>query len=68
MNCPGRPSWANCCLSCEDIWIKTSGASPFAHIFMVCSDCGNKRCPRATHHDRDCTRSNESGQPGSVFQ
>lgn len=31
-------------------------------IFIVCRDCGNKRCPRAGHHDNACTRSNEPGQ------
>ena len=35
--------------------------------FIVCIDCGNKRCPRATRHDLDCTGSNEPGQPGSVY-
>ena len=35
--------------------------------FIVCPDCGNKRCPRATHHDHACTGSNEMGQPGSVY-
>ncbi|WP_280357099.1 hypothetical protein [Nocardia otitidiscaviarum] len=35
--------------------------------FIVCPDCGNKRCPRATYHDHECTRSNEPGQEGSVY-
>ena len=35
--------------------------------FIVCPDCGNKRCPRATFHGYDCTRSNEPGQPGSIY-
>lgn len=35
--------------------------------FVVCPDCGNKRCPKATHHDNACTGSNEPGQPGSVY-
>jgi hypothetical protein len=34
---------------------------------IVCPDCGNKRCPKASYHDHDCTRSNEPGQPGSVY-
>ena len=29
---------------------------------IVCPDCGNKRCPRATDSARDCTGSNELGQ------
>lgn len=35
--------------------------------FIVCPDCGNKRCPKATFHDNDCTRSNEPGQEGSSY-
>lgn len=35
--------------------------------FIVCDLCGNKRCPRATHHDNDCTQSNDSGQAGSRY-
>lgn len=35
--------------------------------FIVCPSCGNKRCPKATHHDNGCTRSNEPGQARSRF-
>jgi hypothetical protein len=38
------------------------------HRMIVCPDCGNKRCPRATHHDNACTGSNEPGQPGSSWE
>lgn len=34
---------------------------------ILCSICGNKRCPHATDHRHACTNSNEYGQPGSVF-
>jgi ribosomal protein L32 len=34
---------------------------------IVCSECGNKRCPHATNHIYACTDSNEPGQPGSVY-
>jgi hypothetical protein len=34
---------------------------------ILCPVCGNKRCPRASDHDLDCTGSNEPGQPGSVY-
>ncbi len=37
-------------------------------IFCVCSECGNKRCPKATDHDNACTGSNEPGQLGSVYE
>lgn len=36
------------------------------HMFL-CPDCGNKRCPRATSHELDCTQSNEPGQQGSAY-
>ncbi len=35
---------------------------------IVCPRCGNKRCPRGTSHERQCTGSNESGQPGSRYR
>ena len=35
--------------------------------YIVCPDCGNKRCPKATHHDNACTKSNEYGQEGSRY-
>lgn len=34
---------------------------------VLCDKCGNKRCPRASHHNNACTNSNEPGQPGSIF-
>lgn len=36
-------------------------------IMIVCPDCGNKRCPRATDHRLKCTGSNEVGQIGSMY-
>lgn len=35
--------------------------------FIVCPTCGNKRCPKATHHDNECTHSNDTCQPGSRY-
>lgn len=54
-----------CCIRCEEAFL----GDDYWHkrTFIVCPDCGNKRCPRATHHDNPCTRSNESGQPGSDY-
>lgn len=41
---------------------------PFSMTRMiVCPSCGNKRCPKASDHLLDCTGSNETGQPGSVY-
>lgn len=34
---------------------------------VVCSICGNKRCPHATNHIFACTGSNQPGQPGSSY-
>jgi len=34
---------------------------------ILCSKCGNKRCPHATDHRHTCTGSNESGQAGSAY-
>ena len=35
--------------------------------FIVCAECGHKRCPRATDHRLECSGSNEPGQTGSRF-
>lgn len=35
---------------------------------LLCPECGNKRCPKASDHDLLCTGSNKPGQKGSVFQ
>lgn len=43
-------------------------AWPFALKMIVCPDCGNKRCPKATDHRLACTNSNEPGQAGSRYQ
>ena len=34
---------------------------------ILCPDCGNKRCPKATDHRLQCTNSNEPGQEGSSY-
>lgn len=41
--------------------------NPDAWWMIVCSKCGNKRCPHATNHKNECTNSNEPGQEGSVY-
>lgn len=35
---------------------------------ILCPECGNKRCPKATDHRLSCTRSNETGQSGSRYE
>ncbi len=51
-----------CCHRCIAEGVK----SPFFGM-LTCPDCGNKRCPKATDHRLACTRSNESGQYGSIY-
>jgi len=38
-----------------------------ASRMIVCSTCGNKRCPHATDHRLQCTSSNDLEQAGSVY-
>lgn len=64
-----RGEWCPC-ITCEaelaDKYESLTG-DWYARGFIVCPDCGNKRCPKTTHHDNDCNGSNEPGQPGSVY-
>ena len=34
---------------------------------ILCPDCGNKRCPKASNHRYQCTESNEPNQRGSIY-
>lgn len=57
-----------CCYRCADKQIdERTGMKVTMFTFIVCPDCGNKRCPRATDHDLECTGSNEPGQNGSRY-
>ncbi|MEA4394731.1 hypothetical protein VBQ49_23345 [Klebsiella pneumoniae] len=57
-NYPGIP---NCwCRTCRPVVLNDMR-------FVVCPDCGNKRCPRANDHRNSCTGSNEPGQEGSAY-
>lgn len=42
--------------------------TPVEHLgtFVVCSQCGNKRCPKADDHRNTCSGSNDPGQPAST--
>jgi len=55
------------CGTCDE---QRRSALPFPLSLMgtliVCSTCGNKRCPKATHHDRTCSGSNALGQEGQA--
>ncbi|HFO3136943.1 TPA: hypothetical protein ACHG5P_003011 [Klebsiella pneumoniae] len=51
-----------------DCWCRTCRPVAINDMrFVVCPDCGNKRCPRANDHRNACTGSNEPGQEGSAY-
>ena len=57
-----------CCYECEkDKVCGRTGWPVTATIFIVCHECGNKRCPKATNHANPCSGSNEPGQNGSRY-
>lgn len=51
-------------------WCETcdTAANGWRTKMALCPQCCNKRCPRATHHDKACTGSNEPGQKGSSWE
>lgn len=51
-----------------DCWCRTCRPVTMSNMrFVVCPDCGNKRCPHANDHRNACTGSNEPGQIGSAY-
>jgi hypothetical protein len=54
------------CLKCLKKRDQKKGLD-FQSVMQSCPVCGNKRCPKATDHDLDCTHSNEPGQAGSSY-
>jgi len=54
------------CHACFDRVSRELGREVFRGM-VRCPKCGNKRCPRATHHLHPCSGSNEPGQVGSVY-
>jgi hypothetical protein len=59
----GRSPMPGChCATCDPLLPDLSNQR-----MITCALCGNKRCPHATDHRNDCTRSNEPGQPGSAY-
>ncbi|WP_320745684.1 hypothetical protein [Enterobacter cloacae] len=55
-------------LNAPDCWCRTCRPiTPTDMRFVVCPDCGNKRCPHANDHRNACTGSNEPGQEGSAY-
>lgn len=51
-----------------ECWCHTCRPVTIADMrFVVCPECGNKRCPHANDHRYACTGSNEPGQEGSAY-
>lgn len=58
----------NCARCISEANLQQDGM-PIRYSFMiVCSICGNKRCPHAADHRLECTNSNEPGQAGSLYE
>lgn len=66
---PGLQEPAACtCRRCIREKGLTAGGLPLSCVQMiVCPDCGNKRCPKASDHRLACTNSNAAHQPGSIY-
>lgn len=68
----GRPIDQCGCVTCNAEWrsLMDELEPDTWHLphFIVCRDCGNKRCPKANWHGYGCTRSNEPGQIGSAYE
>ncbi|HHN8545066.1 TPA: hypothetical protein ACRR0B_005013, partial [Citrobacter werkmanii] len=55
-------------LNTPDCWCRTCRPVTVSDMrFVVCPECGNKRCPHANDHRHACTGSNEPGQEGSAY-
>ncbi|EPY5488142.1 hypothetical protein I4P11_09045 [Enterobacter hormaechei] len=55
-------------LNSPDCWCHTCRPVTMTDMrFVVCPECGNKRCPHANDHRNACTGSNEPGQEGSAY-
>jgi hypothetical protein len=56
------------CYACgyhREIW---PGSGIYWATMYLCPTCGNKRCPGAASHYKQCTGSNEPGQKGSLYE
>ena len=63
----GMTEYPDCCINCMRKAVAAGERSWWEHPTVLCMDCGNKRCPKATDHRLACTGSNEPGQPGSEY-
>lgn len=64
---PHHPCICHKCI--EEHGLTNSFGWPLSTTQMIlCPKCHNKRCPHASDHNLPCTRSNEPGQAGSIYQ
>ena len=62
------PAWHDAPNAPDRCWCQTCRPiTPTDYRMVLCPECGNKRCPKATDHRNACTGSNEPGQPGSSY-
>lgn len=65
---PAAPHFLENSKTSTKCWCRTCRPVTFADSrFVVCPECGNKRCPHANDHRNACTGSNEPGQEGSAY-
>lgn len=58
-----------CHKCCDDFDIRSPYGTRWQKFQMItCPLCGNKRCPKASDHRNKCTRSNATGQAGSIYE
>lgn len=57
----------NNCHKCLEGHTTPDGFPITATRMVLCPTCGNKRCPKATDCELECTDSNEPGQAGSIY-
>ncbi len=54
------------CYACL-VNVTENGLPVTSQRMILCPDCGNKRCPKASNHRHQCTNSNEPNQRGSIY-
>lgn len=66
-NADGGKVYCGNCYECLKNEKEENGLPKVTTRMILCPTCRNKRCPKATDHNLECTNSNESGQPGSRY-
>ena len=59
----------NCldCRKCLSKVVDANGVPVTMTRLIVCPECGNKRCPKASDHNLKCTHSNMPWKTGSIY-